>query len=373
MADKENNSPFKDNNNDDTNIIEPLSNNELDNEQSLPEFDNDENNAEFNGMDSNQNENSTVGEESTAKPAKKRRTGLIVGAAAIIVALGAGGGYYAYDSSQNTSVPEALAFINSDDDDNKVCEEFNKKELDCKIDWAADEHVERGALMKQSVASGEKIKKDSEVVLTYSNGPASSEFPNLRNVPLDEAKETLYKLGVNITEVNQVESDGLDKDNVVKASVPAGKRVNNGDSVSLSVSNGTVKLPDWKDKSKDYVKASAEKIGVKVKFVEEESDKTSGIVISQSPKAGETSNVKEVTVTISKSFEAKQVPVPNVINKAQDDAETELAKAGFRHIRTVKVKNNDVNETKVTQTVPLPGEKASTEDSIMIVVSEPIK
>ena len=225
--------------------------------------------------------------------------------------------------------------------------------------------------MNQSVAAGERVKKETKVVLSYSNGPAESDFPDIVGKNVDAAVAELYELGIHVSDVKLVDSKGKEADLVVGSSIESGATVTNGTEVSLEVSNGKVTIPDWKGKTREAVTTSAKKLNISVTFKEEENEGASGIVLSQSPSPGETAASTEVVVTVSKAFKSKDIEVPDIIGRTAEEAQVELAIAGFRHIKTVTVKNSEVTEKQVTQVVPSVGQIGKSEENIVIIVSEP--
>lgn len=307
------------------------------------------------------------------KNKRKKKAWAIGASVAILAAVGGYFGYQYYYEQSNTDVPKAMSHISYDQNVKNVCKDFVNADLKCNVKWEISDDAERGMLLNQSVKPNQKVNKGTNVTLTYANGPSTAEFPNLTNIDVEEAKEILYNVNIEVDEIKEVDGNGFEKGRVVSTSIKPGTEVKNGDSVTIEVSNGKIKLPDWSGKTREYVEADAEKLGIKVKFTEEESEKASGIVISQTPKAGESNVSTEVNVVVSKSFKEKQIKVPDVIGKKAEEAQTELATAGFRQIKTVKVKNDEVTESQVTQVVPGVGQKASSEENIVIIVSEPIK
>lgn len=321
-------------------------------------------------------ENSDEQEEAlssrAALRAKRRRKKIVITIVGILALVGIGGsiGYSKYVKSTTTIVPEAVSYI-AESDEVEPCKTFEDAALFCEVKWVTNDNVRRGALINQSINSGDRVKKDSEIVLNYSSGPSETEFPNLNGVSLDEAKSKLYAIGVTIKEIKLVDSNGRNENTVISSSINAGDKVKNGDEVTLEVSNGKIDVPDWTGKTREFVEADAKKIGISVTFKEEENDGASGLVLSQTPKAGEVGTSTNVEVVISKSFESKEITVPDVIGKTAEEAQIELATAGFRHIKTVTVKNSEVTETQVTQVVPGVGQTGKSEENIVIIVSEP--
>lgn len=275
-----------------------------------------------------------------------------------------------YKKSQETVVPSAAATISVESSEKEVCAPFSNAEIKCKIKWKTNDEIDRGSLISQSVASGEVVNKGDTVSLAYSSGPAETIFPNLTNVPVDEAKEILYENGLNVESINVVDGSGQSKNTVVNASVAPETVVKNGQNVILEVAKGTTNVPDWTSKTREVVEADANNLNLDVEFKEEESDQPAGIILSQSV-VGETDQDDKVIVVLSKSFESKDVVVPDVIGKSVSESQVDLASAGFRHIKTVVVKNSEVTSPQVTQVVPGVGQTGKSEENIVLIVSEP--
>lgn len=276
-------------------------------------------------------------------------------------------------SSSNPRVPEALKTVTAGSDNSAICESFVQASLGCDVTWLPNATEKRGALLNQSIAAGSSVDADTKVVLTYSSGPATSEMPNLKNKTVAEAEAALYEMNVSVSEIKEIPGADIPKGNVISSSVAAGTKVENGSSVILSVSNGKAGVPNWSDKTKEFVETDAKKLGLEVNFVYEESEKASDLVLSQTPAAGEVSSEDKVKVVLSKSFASKDIKVPDVIGKAAVSAQAELAAAGFRHIKTVTVTNSEVTSTQVTQVVPGVGQIGKSEENLVIIVSSPSK
>jgi serine/threonine-protein kinase len=273
----------------------------------------------------------------------------------------------------NPKVPEAMNPATAGADNAAICDNFTKSSLGCEVKWVPNATEKRGTLINQSVAAGSSVEKDTAVELTYSSGPATSEMPNLKNKTVAEAEAALYEMNVSVSEIKEIPGADIPKGNVISSSVAAGTKVENGSNVVLSVSNGKAGVPNWADKTKEFVETDAKKLGLEVNFVYEESEKASDLVLSQTPAAGEVSSTDKVEVVLSKSFASKDIKVPDVIGKSAVSAQADLAAAGFRHIKTVTVTNAEVTSTQVTQVVPGVGQVGKSEENIVIIVSNPSK
>ena len=271
-----------------------------------------------------------------------------------------------------SSVPAAAKSISPEDSEQKVCQPFKDSSLDCAVKYKPTDEP-RGSLVSQSHDEGSRIKKGDKVELVYSAGPASSTFPNLKNTELEDAKQQLYAMGIDIEKIDIVDTAEVEEGRVLSTSIAQDTPVKNGDSVTLKVASGSLKVPDWMGKTRDEVASEADKLGLEVEYKEEESTKPANTVIAQSPKKGEFSKDKKVTVTVAKAIEVKDVKVPDVIGKSRKDAQSILASEGFTRINVAVIKSTAVDKETVTQVVPGVGEKAKTDDNIVIIVMVPEK
>ena len=301
---------------------------------------------------------------------RRRLVGAVAGAS--LFALLAGGtwaGYMAWDHRNDVAVPVAHYSLAEGD----PCAVFTAARLGCTVDLVFSDDVPRDQLVSQSLAAGSTARggKDS-VVLSYSSGPESSYMPDLTGMGVDEARAALRALGVDVSEIRNVEAAGRAADTVVSSSTPAGVEISNGASVSLDVASGKVNLPDWTGRTREYVEADAKKIGVSVSFTEQESDGPAGVVLSQSVSSGEVDSSSEVSVVVSKAKADPEVEVPNVVGGSAAAAKDALVKAGFANVTVVTVRNSEVSSEQVTKVVPEAGTKAkAASTNVVVVVSQP--
>lgn len=283
-------------------------------------------------------------------------------------------GYHWYQDRDNVEVPSAVSYVEygTDSSDTVLCADFVKASLRCEVNWTTNENADRGSLLEQSVIQGESVDPNTKVVLTYSSGPAESEFPNLTGQDLEDSKELLYEMGITVSETSEVEGDGIPSGRIVSSSIDPGAVVENGSDVNLKISDGAIEIPDWSGKSRDFVEADAQNYGLTVEFVEEASeDEAPGVVLSQSPAAGEVVEDGNVTVNIAKAPEVEEVNVPDVLGMGTEEAQSRLAVEGFTNIKIVLVNSSTVDSPQVTEIVPGVGSSASTDSQLVVIVSQP--
>lgn len=341
--------------------------------------------ASADGVDSNYAPMTLKQKRTKEKKKQKNIKGLIAVVSIIVLALIGVGTYFGITNhnkevaaqkaeANKVVVPTADTLIEYNEDADSACVPFTKAGLTCTITWTYNDSKAKGTLLQQSITANTKVDKKTKVVLTYSNGKENVTVPNLNGKTLEEAKQELYNNNITIKEVKETTSNGLEEGIVISTDIQPGTALKSADkpSVVVNVSNGKVTVPDWSGKTREYVEADAEKLGIKVSFKEEESDQASGIVISQTPQAGETSATETVNVTISKTFESKDLVIPDVIGKTPEEAQSILASTGFRQINTATVQTSAVTSKQVTQVVPGVGQTGKSEENIVLIVSEPV-
>lgn len=313
-------------------------------------------------------EDSRGGKHRSAEDGNSKK-GIIAGIVSTLVVAGAVAAFFVVNDNNKVSVASAADYI-SYDFEGDVCDDF--EELPCEVKWIFNNSKTRGELVKQSIAPGERVSPDEEITLYYSQGREYVEVPNVIGLSKDDAHEQLYRAGLDVTQVTNVDAAAKAGTVTEVLGVEAGAEVPNGTEVQINVANGNVEIPDWTGKTKEFVESQAEGLNVSVSFKEEESESPAGTVISQSVKNESISEGDAVEVVIAKSFDTEQVKIPKVLEKSEEQAQSLLAEAGFRKITTVVVENTKVTERQVTQVVPKEGEEVGTDSDITIIVSEPV-
>lgn len=312
----------------------------------------------------------TGAEEEQGMSGAGKKFALGAAAAAILAGIGFGALYLnGADNKVETVVPNAPSTLMSDT--SKTCEKFAQTKLKCNVKLETNDTIARDAFIKQSVDPGQTAHEGDEITLFYSRGPEKSEFPDLKGLSVDEAQNRLYMIGVDVESINIVDTSDAKRDTVVSASIESGDQVNNGDSVTLDVASGSVRIPDWVGKDVKDATEEAKNMGLTVNVNNEESDKAEGTILSQSPQMGEADSSAVVELTVAIPFAVQSVEIPDVVGMTQEDANKSLADAGFRNVSVIEQSSTQVTETKVTQVIPNAGESVRTDTSVVFVVTSP--
>jgi len=186
---------------------------------------------------------------------------------------------------------------------------------------------------------GAEADEGSVVTITVSSGPGEAPVPIVQGMTADDAAAALRKAGFK-SEQRREFSDTVKSGRVIETSPPEGSVARKGTTVTLVVSRGKEKVavPDVVGRTRDEAERTLQDAGLQASVSEEESDdKDPGTVLRQEP-AGGTQLAKGKTVALVVAKAPADVPVPGVLDAAEDDAVKTLEDAGFK----VKTKDRAV-------------------------------
>lgn len=106
--------------------------------------------------------------------------------------------------------------------------------------WKPSDQYEYGYIMDQTPSADRAVKVGSRIEVTVSSGENTNTMPNLVNESLQSAQTSLKMLGVSVVVDLQYESSDLYTDGyVIRTEPAAGDTLTEGQSVVLTVSQGT--------------------------------------------------------------------------------------------------------------------------------------
>uniref|UniRef100_UPI0040561945 Stk1 family PASTA domain-containing Ser/Thr kinase n=1 Tax=Acetatifactor sp. TaxID=1872090 RepID=UPI0040561945 len=170
-------------------------------------------------------------------------------------------------------------------------------------------------------------------------------MPDVIGINIEDARKTLKNMGL-VTELEYEESDTIDEDVVIRASVAEGTAVQEGSTVTLTVSAGSqsAEVPNVSGLSYQEANSKLINLGFLVNKTDVYSDEVEeGLVVSQSPVAGTSvpkGNV--ITVNVSKGKEEIKVRVPNLIGRSEEDGTFEAIEAGLSIGSVVEVYSTEM-------------------------------
>lgn len=193
--------------------------------------------------------------------------------------------------------------------------------------------------------------------------------PDVVGLTEDEAADELDAAGFQVS-VDERPSE-KDEGEVIKQDPKARERLEEGETVTITVSSGVrqVEVPDVEGLKLNEARELIEDEGLKVEITPVANDDIDeNEVISQTPPAGTEVDV-ESTVELEVSSGPEAVLVPDVINQSEESAVAELERVGLT-VTVDTAPSNDVDEGLVIAQEPDPGTEVDPGDEVLILVSE---
>ena len=177
------------------------------------------------------------------------------------------------------------------------------------ITEVASDDVKEKTVIDSDPKAGKKVKKGAKIDLRVSSGKKTVDMPNFVGMDEDTVRKNASKLGFKNITVEKVESDNYDTGKVVSQNIKAGTEiVPKEKELIIQVSNGKKKItmPNLVGEDSSNIESVLSSYGFKnVTYKEEDSDKESGTIISQSIRRG--SNIvtseESLEIVISKGRE----------------------------------------------------------------------
>lgn len=240
------------------------------------------------------------------------------------------------------------------------------------------EYIPAGKIILQTPVGGSYMNINGTVLLMISSGKGVASPENgVSTVPYvvwDDKEVAISKLiqaGLAEPDIIEKNDENVAYGSVIEQSVEAGKQVDEGTKITLTISIGPAAfdMPDVVGQSKDKAENTLNSKGIVVVIEYKKTDAVAeGNVISQSVSAG--SSVKrgdEVTISVSSGRET--IDVANVVGKAEAEAEKALKDQGFK-VAILENYDSNVTTGKVISQSPGAGTAQLPDSTIVIYVSK---
>ncbi len=183
----------------------------------------------------------------------------------------------------------------------EATELLNKEKLFINIeDKMYNEEIEDGHVIKQSVGEGKRVRAGTEIGVIVSKGTEMYSMPSFEGQLLEDAKLTLFNLGMKVGKVTIVHSDTVEKGKIV-AQRPLPGNIDSNE-INFLVSRGpynvSYKCPSFVNMTIDDARILAKELGI----VLIEKDKGSRVIF-QKPEAEATiKKAGSVEVTLGRGW-----------------------------------------------------------------------
>jgi serine/threonine-protein kinase len=230
------------------------------------------------------------------------------------------------------------------------------------------EEVQKGKVISQDPQPGDRVPRDNKVVLRVSEGPPTTQVPDVKGQSATDAVAILKDAGLeaNVQPVPSREPEGT----IVAQAPKAGETVRLGREVRINASSGPelVVVPSVVGERYEDAASTLQSAGFAIARTDvENEDAPRGIVVGQNPE-GNTSQPKGSKITLSVSKGPSTVEVPDVLGFAEEAARSTLEGEGFR----VRVRRREVTTPEeadvVLDQVPGAGETANAGSVVSIIV-----
>ena len=227
----------------------------------------------------------STGEEKSKK--QKKKTPIKIWPLALLAFILVGA-VYLFSSRNSTDEIEVPTVVNLTEE--QAVEQLEKRGFRANIARNAEsDEYEKGKVMSQDPDASTRAKKGTIVNLVISSGREIS-VPELKNMNLSQAEETLKDLGLKIGTTSTDYSNTVDKDLVIRQEPTAGAKVQSGSEVNLVISVGKedtteiIKVGNYVGMSEQDAIATARNNKLRVRNVDYQysSNIEKGYVMSQS-------------------------------------------------------------------------------------------
>lgn len=227
--------------------------------------------------------------------------------------------------------------------------------------------IKKDNVISQNVEAGTMISLTGEnvvmVKVTISKGPKII-VPDLKAMSVEEVTSWIIKNKLKV-EFKDAYDENIAENKIISASHNKGDAVSEGTVITVTISNGKLRMPSFKSLSE--FREWATKYNINYDEQHEFSDSVAiGEVIKYSYKKGDTiKNNDTIIVTIS---DGKKISVPSVIGLTKSTAEAKLKSAGLNYNFVYRY-NSSVEQGKVSNQSISAGSTVSAGTTVTVTIS----
>ncbi len=218
------------------------------------------------------------------------------------------------------------------------------------IKYDFSDKIKRGKVMAQSIKAGKTIDIDSDdektLFITISKGPKIV-IPDLTKMSVSEITEWVVKNKLRL-EFKDKYDESIKENNVISSSLKKGDVAEEGETITITLSKGALKMKDFESFSQ--FREWADNYGILYEEQHEfSSNVKAGEVISYSYKKGQA--IKNNDSIIVKISDGEKLSVPNVVGLTKNDALSKLRDAGLNANFVYKYSDNVASGKAISQSI----------------------
>ncbi|MDR2748507.1 MAG: PASTA domain-containing protein, partial [Bifidobacteriaceae bacterium] len=222
-----------------------------------------------------------------------------------------------------------------------------------------------GTYTHSDPAGGTQVDPRSTVKVYFSAGPENLKIPELKNATQDLAQKTLTDMGLTVGSVKSEDSPDVNKDCITRTDPASGSAVQRGQTVTLYISTGNVKLPDLTGKTRDEAAQAIQDLHLTANFLDDKTDnETPGTVTHTNPGAGSVPQNSAVAVYIAVP---KTVTIPDLSNMTKVQGTRAIQQLGLT--AQIEYQDSDLAKDRVIGTSPVAGTKVNPGSVVILYIS----
>lgn len=246
------------------------------------------------------------------EPQRKRHTGLIAFLVALAVVAVGTGVFLTWKamsgSTEMTVVPAVLDRMPLE-----ATQDLTAAKLTVRVvEEVGPDDTTKGRVIRQDPQPETEVPINSTVTITVNVGPAKATIPsNLKGQKVDSVISQLKKLGFSqVAKQLDPNEDLSAKANQVTSIIPPeGSTLTVDTQITVYYASGKSTVPNFRGMTEDEAKAAADNSGFTVRFVEQDSTETAGLVFKQDPPMGSViSRTSKITLYIATTPEPSPSP-----------------------------------------------------------------
>ncbi len=208
----------------------------------------------------------------------------------------------------------------------------------------------RNTVFGQDPGGGSMVPEGATITIRVSEGPAIVNVPDIVGDGRLQARKTLTEAGFKIDE-SRTFSDSVAINRVISQSPDGGSLSESGKVVKIEVSSGPERLavPNVVGKTENEARSALDAFKVTV-TPKEDDEADPGTVLAQDPARG--SAARGATVRLTVAVEPKQIAVPDVVGRSQNNATKTLSGVGFEVSSEVEAVDTIGDDGKVLRQSP---------------------
>jgi len=205
--------------------------------------------------------------------------------------------------------------------------------------------VAEDIVIRSEPPEGEQVEPGTKVTLVVSSGPEQFPIPNVTNLDIEVARQTLSDSGFVVGEETLRDSQDFDEGVVITQSLPAGTQAAPGTKIDLVVSSGPrfLAMPSLEGVAQTTAQEELTRLGFTDIVIAEDFDNEmlEGFVIRTEPAANQLAQ-RDATVTVYVSKGPEPFPLPDLTGRSIPEAQALASERGL----TLVVDSETVEVTK---------------------------